>query len=292
MEQARTRVRAIILALTGVIVTLLVIRFILIFVGADQTHFLVKLVLDVSYIFVYPFISFGYGGLLSSVDANALIAILIYVILGILVSEIITAFLQEDPNQIVIEFIDAVFKVIEFLLISRIILKLFGIQAGVGIFVQQVYALSAWSTGILPSREFLSGELEISSIIVLIIVVLIDIATEGFLSAVTKRLGEMRTSKPKDSPEPEPAKQSVSVAPAAAPSPAPVVVTPPPAAPQNITINVPIPVVPQQPAAPRVEKQIINVQAPPAPSALPTLDGRPAEPGLQNAEKIPSPREG
>lgn len=289
MEQARTRVRAIILALTGVIVTLLVIRFILIFVGADQTHFLVKLVLDVSYIFVYPFISFGYGGLLSSVDANALIAILIYVVLGILVSEIITAFLQEDPNQIVIEFIDAVFKVIEFLLISRIILMLFGIQAGVGMFVQQVYALTAWSTGILPSRDFLSGQLEISSIIVLIIVVLIDIATEGFLSAVTKRLHEMRESKPKES-KPEPAKAT---AVAAAPSPAPVVVTPPPAAPQNITINVPIPVVPQQPAAPTVEKQIINVQAPPPPTELPTLDGKAENnPGLQNAEKIPTPREG
>lgn len=295
MDQLRTRVRAIILALTGVIVTLLLIRFILIFVAADQTHFLVKLVLDVSYIFVYPFISFGYGGVLSSIDANALIAMLIYVVLGILISEVVTAFMQDDPNEIIIQFIDAVFKIVEFLLISRIILKIFNIQPGAGMFVQQVYTLSEWSSGILPSRDLLGGKLEISAIIVLIIVVLIDIATEGFLSAVAKRLREARADRVKES---KPAETVKVTAPAAAPAPAPVVIAPPAAAPQNITINVPIPVAPQQPQAPRVERQIINVQAPASqpvqpiqqaqqinPAALPTQPRSP-QPGLQNAEKI------
>lgn len=266
MEAARTKVRAIILAITGGIVTLLVLRFILIFAGADQGHFLVRLLLDLSGILVYPFQSFGNTSLPNFVDSNALLAILMYVILGILISELITALLQDNAAAILRELIDAAFKFIEFLLICRIVFRLFGLTPQTGAFVSNVYAVTEWSLGILPSRDFLFGILEVSTVIVLIIVVLIDLATEGFLTSMSKRISEWKANRPAKVAAPKVEKVEKTVVVQAAP--APVVVNQP--APQSITINVPVP----PPAPVQPERQVINVH--PAPSA--TISSTPNQP--------------
>lgn len=269
MEQARTKVRAIVLAITGGILALLVIRFILIFLAANQTQFLVKLVLDISGIFVSPFQSFQIGGVTSGIDANTLLAMVVYVVLGILISEVITGFMQESVWGIFLEISDTVFKVIEFLLICRIVLKLFAIKPGTGIFVDTIYNTTIWSTGILPYREVLGGILEVSTIIVLVIVVFADLAAEALFTALRERWTEMQEKR--EARAKVEVKKEVEVKEArsegSSPAPAPVVVQTPPPAPQNITINVPMP--PPAPPATPAERQVINVHVPvPTPQAI------------------------
>lgn len=266
MDQVRTKVRAIILAITGFILALLVIRFILIFVGADRSNFLVSLLLSVSGFFVNPVTTFAEVTAPSGVDGNAIMAMVIYTVLGILISEIVTSFLYDHAWDVLVQIIDAIFKVLEFLLVTRIALKLFGIKIGTSVFVGQIYGLTDWSQGLIPSRPFLNGQVEISSLLVLIILVIIDFATESVMAALRKRILEWEKTRMESKPKP--------AAPAAVtPPPQPVVINHQPA-PQNITINVPMP---PAPAAPQqnVEKQIINVH--PVPKST-----------LQDAQQISS----
>lgn len=278
MKDIRNKVRAFILAITGLLVTLLVVRVILLFVGANQSHPLVSLVLGLTDLFVQPLFYVAPGEIIAGVDLNSVLAIVIYAVLGILISEFVTAFLQDSAWEIFIQIQDAFFKVVEFILMVRIVLKIFGITSSAGPFVGQVYSLTEWSQGIIPSPNFLSGYLELSTIIVLIVVVAIDLAMESVIKSISQKLAEKRQNSQQR--ETKPAAQTVVVnAAPAAPAVTPV------QQPQNITINVPLP--PQQPAAP--EKQVINVISPQAhslPSRAPVQAG-----ALHDAEQLPS-REG
>lgn len=281
MKDIRKKVRAFILAITGVIVTLLVVRVILLFIGANQSHALVSIVMGITDWFVQPLFYVAPGQIVSGVDINSVLAIIIYAILGILVSEFVTAFLQDNPWEIFIQIQDAFFKVVEFILVVRITLKLFGITSSAGPFVGQVYNLTEWSQGILPSPNFLSGYLEISTIIILVVIVAIDLALEGVITSLSEKLEERRKREPKAETKPTSQTVVVNAAPAATPAPAP---TPQPQ--QHITINVPMP--PQQLVQP--EKQVINVIAPPAPT-LPGTNPAQQNNALRDAEQLPS-REG
>ena len=94
MKDIRNKVRAFILAITGLLVTLLVVRVILLFVGANQSHPLVSLVLGLTDLFVQPLFYVAPGEIVATVDLNSVLAIVIYAILGILISEFVTAFFK------------------------------------------------------------------------------------------------------------------------------------------------------------------------------------------------------
>jgi hypothetical protein len=202
------------------------------------------------------------------------IAIIVYAVLGILVSEFVTAFLQDSPWEIFIQIQDAVFKVIEFLLVVRITLKLFAISSAAGPFVGQVYSLTEWSQGIIPSHNFLSGYLDVSPIIILVVIVAIDMALESVISSLSAR-SAARKREPKSESKGSSQNVTVSAVPA---KPAPTV------SPQNITINVPMPA----PHVGAAEKQVINVFNPGMSPVQPVSQSpRLVDNGLRDAERLP-----
>jgi uncharacterized protein YggT (Ycf19 family) len=292
MSEARRKVRGIILVITGIIVSLLVLRFFLILFQADRSNAIVGLILGPSDLLVSPFRDFINPGILPTFDLATILGVVVYAVAGILISEIITGFMYEDPLDIVDNVVDGIFKVIEFFLIVRIVLKLFGMSAAGASFVATIYSATDWTVGILPPINVLSGVLEISTVIVLIIVVVIDVAMEGMIASLKSKLKESKakaevkaTAKAESAPSP---------APSPAPTPAPQNITinvpmPPPQAvvPQNVHINVPAPIQ----TAPTPEKQVITVQPSPAPALpMPQMPGAAATPQPTAPTQPPAPQ--
>jgi len=244
MSELRVRVRAIILGLAGVLVALVVVRFFLILLGANASQPIVGLFLSLTSPLVMPFAEFNSLIVAPAIELASIVALMAIIVLGILVSEIVTAFMYEDVADIFLNIIDAVFKVLESLLILRLVLRLLGVAAGTGWFVANIYGATNWASGIFPAIPVFSGALELSTLAVLIIVAVVDFTTEGVISS----LREKKSDKPAASKLSSSTTTTVTqVRPSA-----------PPPMQQHITINVPVP----QQQQPRVERQIINVQPP------------------------------
>lgn len=241
MAELRYRIRAIILGIAGLIVALLFIRILLQLLGASTANTIVNFFFGLSEIFIQPFrnaVTLPPGTPLQILNIDALVAIGIYVLGAIALSEIITAFLYDTAEDIIQNLVDAVFKVIEFLIFIRIVLDLFAIfdRRVAAAFIQNIYNLTDWASNLINPMPIGSGSLNVSAIIVLSIVVILDIFTERFLASIfTNISGAVRRVD---------IKKVINVIPKpqrAAP--------PPPPQPQNIVINIPAPPpMPQQPA--------------------------------------------
>ncbi|MEP7103417.1 MAG: hypothetical protein ABI721_01760 [Candidatus Dojkabacteria bacterium] len=196
MADLRYRVRALILGVAGLIAAILVIRILVQMVGASTGNILIDAIYSVSNFFIYPFanaVSVPSGVALPNINVDALIAIAIYVLLAIAISEIITAFLYDNITDIIQNFVDGIFKVIELLLFIRIILDLFNLYNRINApsFILSIFALTDWTQGIIQGIPVLNGMLNISAIIALIIVVLLDIFSERFLASILDGAGKV-----------------------------------------------------------------------------------------------------
>lgn len=246
MLEARKKVRKLIFAITGVVVAIIIIRLALEFLLANKDHFLAEFVFAISnplvQIFWGTFTDSGLG--LLQVPMELAIAIVFYIFAGILMASLITSLIQDKASRILAELLDTLFKFLEFLLIARLVLKLFGV-APESAFVETVYGLTNWVGTLLPTIDILGGVLELSTLFILVVVVVFDLISEGLFEETKKPpqtgINTSSTTVIKEVP------------------PSPVVTVPP----QNITINIPVqqPVpLPQQPRT--VVPQVINVHPP------------------------------
>jgi hypothetical protein len=245
MSELRVRVRAIILGFTGVLVALVVVRFFLVLLGANAGQPIVGLFLSLTSPLVMPFVEFNSLIIAPAIEVASIVALMVMIVLGLLVSEIATAFMYDDVTDILLNITDAIFKILESLLILRLVLRLLGVAASTGWFVSNIYSATNWASGVFPAIPVFTGALELSTLAVLIIVAVVDFATEGMISSLRDK-SVAKSASPK---------------PVAAPSTTTTVTQVRPSAPpmqQHITINVPAP----QQQQPRVERQIINVQPP------------------------------
>lgn len=191
--EVRARIRAVIFAITGFISAFLFLRIILDLISADSTNVLVSLINQITTPLISLFsnlVVLPQTGILALINTEAIIAFIVYILAAIAISEIITAFIYENFKDILQNIVDALFKVIEALLILRIVFDLFGIGLALTspAFVKFIYTSTAWSQGILFDQTFLSGKINLSAIISLIIIVVIDLATERFLDSLYDRV--------------------------------------------------------------------------------------------------------
>lgn len=251
MEALRKRFRQVVLAITALIITLLLVRITLLLIGTARTHTVVQAILSLTGPLVAPFSGFDLLFEITGFDLSALVAIVVYAIMAILIVEVFTAFMYDKIEDIIINVVDGLFKWIEFLLVCRIVFALAAINPQINWFVQLIYTATNWSTGLVNNVRFVGGFLEISTMIVLVVVVAIDLATEGILKSLFTR-SKKESAAPK---EEKPVEVKVE-------APKPVVVQAPVAqpVPQNITINVPVPVMPN-PAQPRPTVVTVQPQA-------------------------------
>ena len=80
------RIRAIILAITGFVISLLIVRLLLVLFSADTLEPLIKFVFDLTDPLVAPFIPENAVQIIGSLDIGLLLAMLVYMVIGILIS--------------------------------------------------------------------------------------------------------------------------------------------------------------------------------------------------------------
>lgn len=191
MTQIRTKVRAIILAITGLIVAILIVRIGLDLFSASTSNSFIKFFFDISNPLIDQFdgvIEQSRNSSFRNVNVSAIVAIVIYAILGILISEIVTSFLYESYENIVQNLVDIFFKVLEFLVFSRIVIDFFLIQDR-ATFIQRINDLTNWTQDAFIAVKFLEGRVNLSAIIILIIIVVFDIVTESLIKSIFSTVG-------------------------------------------------------------------------------------------------------
>ncbi|MEO6729002.1 MAG: hypothetical protein ABIM99_03705 [Candidatus Dojkabacteria bacterium] len=195
MADLRYRLRAIILGIAGAISAILVLRILVQMLGGNTSNILISALYSVSNFFISPFANAVAvpAGTLPGINIDALVAIGIYIFIAIAVSEILTAFLYDNATDIIQNFVDGIFKVIEILLFIRIILDLFNLYDRINAptFIKTIFSLTDWTQGIIQGIPVLNGSLNLSAIIALIIIVVIDIFTERFLASILAGAGRV-----------------------------------------------------------------------------------------------------
>lgn len=268
----KTQVRSIVWGIFGIIVAIILIRVLLKFIGASESAAFVSFWYSLSENFVaafrgiYPFLEPISGRVI--LEVPAVIAMLIYALVGILIGKLVSSFLEGDKVLLLSSVIDSLFKLAEFFLIGRFILKLTGATETTP-FVNFMYAISSVVyepfAGILPSIRI--GEynilFETSTLIAIIIVIIFDLVSEGIIANLrsgseSKQMAVMKPMAPAPMPMQMPSPfsgghSSQTTAPA-----------------QNITINMPQPqqAMPQQPPV-VVDRRTVQVIHPQQPHVYP-----------------------
>ncbi|RMD77139.1 hypothetical protein D6810_01890 [Candidatus Dojkabacteria bacterium] len=190
MEKLRVTTRKIIYSVFGLVTSVIFLDLVLGIFEASKDNYLVRLINVLSSFFVSPF-----SGTVSVNSLNILlddrfnpdyvIAMLAYMFGALVLGEFVTAFMYEKLRDVIQNFVDALFKLVSFLLFTRIGIDFFGSQVNSisPIIVQIIWYLTNWSTGLVPSVVFLGLLINLSSALWLLIIVVIDSQFEKILDA-------------------------------------------------------------------------------------------------------------
>lgn len=182
MKQIRDTVRNIILVGTGFILVFIVLRFFLDLFSSNNNG-IVKVIRDISNIFIEPFSNIVSSGPASNFNGDALIAFVFWLVIGFIVAGIFTSFLYENIEDIVLNIIDALFKLVELLIFLRIIFDFFQINPN-GQFTKVIYQLTNWADVNIIQTDILDGRLNFNLIIVLVIIIIFDLLIESVIEGV------------------------------------------------------------------------------------------------------------
>ncbi len=186
------KIKQIIYGILAIVISIITIRLLLKFVGANSYTPFVSFWMDFSDFFVLPWIGIApnltfFGN--SVIEISAIISILFYGVIGFLLNNSISSLNEESSRSVLVSFVDSLFKIVEFVLGTRIILKLFGAISS--LFVEFIYAFTDWIrepfTGLIKDFHFGMVTVEISTIIILVIVILMDIGVDELFRAIFKR---------------------------------------------------------------------------------------------------------
>lgn len=197
MEELRSRVRKFMYALGAIPILFILLKFLFFLIGIDRTSVLINFIYSVADIFIVPFkglvvdVVKGTAG----VEFTALVAIVAWIGIIIVITELVTSFMYETIGEILVNVIDVIFKFIEFFLLVRLLASFFGIKAGANELLDVIYAIAGIVytpfSGIAPGIPIGSGGmLEISTLVALIIVAAVDYVSDGILSNIF--LGEKK----------------------------------------------------------------------------------------------------
>jgi hypothetical protein len=180
--------KSIIYSIFGVVSSIISIRLLLLFLAVGSTPF-VRFWMNFSYLFVGLWDGIYENIIIekSVIEIYSLIAILFYLIFGILIERSIKNIANEDSKNIVSSIIDIIFKVIEFVLATRFFFRLF-VASTDSLFVRIIYGLSnfiyAPFAGIIGDIVIDKVVIEISTLLILVIIIIIDVATENLVNSI------------------------------------------------------------------------------------------------------------
>lgn len=190
MEKLRQNTRKITYIIFGSIAICIFLYLVFLIIGVSKSSLLMQALTSISTFFSSPFvgtISRSYLDIFQgSINPDYIAAIFGYLFGAIAVGEFLTAFMYDKLRDVIQNFVDALFKFFELFLLIRIILDLFGssVDSVSPVFLQFIYALTNWSGGLFPSLIFLGLTINISAIIYLAIISLIDSQFEKILDVI------------------------------------------------------------------------------------------------------------
>lgn len=182
--ELRTRVRGMILITAGLISFFIILEIFFDLFKVSKTHFLINILSSISAIFVGPFRGIAATNANTFVNVDAAIALTSYVLGAIVLSEIITAFLRESAYEIFQNFIDAIFKIVEFLIFIRIIVVAFSTAALNIPLAATIVNLTNWTQGVVTSFPLGGGFLDLSAIVVLGAIIFLDLLSERIIETM------------------------------------------------------------------------------------------------------------
>lgn len=188
MENLRETLRNLIYGAIGLISTFLVIKIILDVAEVTGSSAITSIVNAITDIFIYPFrgIIVINNPMLSTLNLDAAIALLVYTVGGYLISKILTGFLYDNLYDITQNFVDGFFKVFEFIVGLRILFEVFAVLPSLrsSAFVDAVFNWSEWTQSLLFRIPFGSGYINLSALVWLGILIVLDIFSGRYLAKV------------------------------------------------------------------------------------------------------------
>lgn len=206
---------------------------------SSSTNSFISAVRSISDIFITPFSDIVSSGFNSNFNVDAIVAFIIWLVIGFIITGLVTAVLYERIEDIIFNFVDAAFKFLELLIFLRIVFDFFLINSSQG-FVRVILDLTEWVNIGLIRTDILDNRINFDGIIVLVIVVIIDLLVESILSSAfyedaSKRIIRKKFIKRVET-SPKPTVNNIPVH-----QPVYIPIPQQTQQPQQITINVPVP---------------------------------------------------
>ncbi len=188
MEAIRQYTLRFIYLITTSIILIIFAYIIFDLIGLSNSYFF-DLIRSAALFFINPFFGTISANLsfipsIQKIHVDGMISIFAYLFFGLFIGELVTAFMYEKFRDVVQNFIDAIFKLVSISLFLRILLDLFSAYTNASMFpkiVELIYWATDWSTGLISSLNFFGLVINVSSIICLIIIVVIDSQFEKLL---------------------------------------------------------------------------------------------------------------
>jgi len=196
LESIKVKLKVGVYITLSVIVAIIIVRILLKLLGANEVSQFAVFWYDLSSYFVgvfegiYPVIAPDASNLIF--ETHSVVAVIVYTLLAGILSKSLTSISATSTINRVKEVLDVIFKVIEFFLGFRFILKLTGASETAD-FVQFIYSASSIVykpfTGLLPTYEFGADStflLEISTLIAIVVVIIFDVLSDILISTLKK----------------------------------------------------------------------------------------------------------
>lgn len=193
-QQIQQISRGVIFFLFGLFDVILLIRLLLKFIGASTESSFVSFWYGLSDTLYNPFegtiTNVGSGKLVLEIDT--IIAIFIYFLIAVIAIKIVLGIFKVQMKDKLRSLVDSGFKITWGILALRLFFKIIGAKSSV--FISLLYGLSAPFykpfEGLLPAIESGRVVIEISTIVAIIIIVILDFASEKLLDELTKGSSE------------------------------------------------------------------------------------------------------
>lgn len=184
MEDIKKIFIKIMYSILGIIVGLLIVRFIIDQVSLNESHPIIDFFRSITNAFVAPFKEIIPERFNFPINTEAGFAGFIYVIWGSIFIVFVSSFMQDDRYEIVKDSVDSAFKFLESILLLRITFDLLSFNPETR-FVELITNLSSWTDGIIENR-IVGEDLNLSAIVALIIVIIFDVVSETLIQRTLK----------------------------------------------------------------------------------------------------------
>jgi hypothetical protein len=184
----RSQIRSIGFSIVAVLAFVLFLRISFELIDANKQNGFVNAVYVFTDYLVAPFdkaIVLDQKSDLKPFDFDAFLALVTYVVFGLILIDIITGLFYEELRDILKNIIDAFFKLIEFVLLLRVLFEIFevGFPGTFSPFaVKFIYDITDWSDFV--DIDFIWKNLSWGPLIMLIIFAVFDIITEQLLDSL------------------------------------------------------------------------------------------------------------